>query len=269
MTQILAPQSCCDPVTPVNSPESQCSSRTLPFVLATSLKWQTSATAQPSRLSDEFSSRNVPVRHGSCPMRTEMERTDLSNSRQRAAKFEGAIWLVVSVLSRYGRSGCGIWRSVLPIYITRLQEKMNDPDKLFILHPNIWTTLEHCSRCAAKAKMLQTSSSLSFVKWNKNLYTQRRTDDWVLLLVEASVFPVWSSVSFWWGRKQNFSFPLSRSLQPTPSAESREQRPSVWCQTNHSVNERKICANTGYLFSRILSTLNDTFQRILWIFFKP
>lgn len=153
MTQILAPQSCCDPVTPVNSPESQCSSRTLPFVLATSLKWQTSATAQPSRLSDEFSSRNVPVRHGSCPMRTEMERTDLSNSRQRAAKFEGAIWLVVSVLSRYGRSGCGIWRSVLPNYITRLQEKMNDPDKLFILHPNIWTTLEHCSRCAAKAKI--------------------------------------------------------------------------------------------------------------------
>lgn len=60
-------------------------------------------------------------------------------------------------LSRYGRSGCGIRRSVLPNSITRLQGKMNDPGKRFILHPNIWTALEDCSRCAAEAQMLQTS----------------------------------------------------------------------------------------------------------------
>lgn len=41
-----------------------------------------------------------------------------------------------------GRSGSAIWRSVLPNYITKLQEKMNDSDKLFILNPNSSRTLQ-------------------------------------------------------------------------------------------------------------------------------
>ena len=47
----------------------------------------------------------MPVRHGSRPRRTEVERTDLSISRQRAEKFEGAISVAlraVPVLSCYG-----------------------------------------------------------------------------------------------------------------------------------------------------------------------
>lgn len=50
---------------------------------------------------------------------------------------------------------------ILPNYVARLGERRNDPDKLFILHPTIWTTLEHGSRCAAQAQMLQAAPSLS------------------------------------------------------------------------------------------------------------
>lgn len=49
----------------------------------------------------------MPVCHGSRPRRTEAERTDLSISSQRPAKFGGAVSVALTaapVLSRYGRS---------------------------------------------------------------------------------------------------------------------------------------------------------------------
>lgn len=136
---------------------------------------------------------------------------------------------------------------------------MKDPDKLFILHPNIWTLLEQCSWCTVKAQRLQTSPSLSSAKGNQNYSRSADLDDWVLLSVETpffiDVFLMRSKAEFQlitldlWRRRC-----LQRGGNRNPGCDVTQTAASL---------------NTGNLFSRVLSTLNDTFQRILWIFSKP
>lgn len=93
-----------------------------------------------------------------------------------------------------------------------------------------------------------TNISLSELCQMKVSSTQRRADNWVLFLVETYFFSLFGHQYL--DRKQNFWFSLNRSAQPT------------W---------DRVCdvrqANTGSAFSRILSTLNDTFQRIFLGYF--